>query len=404
MRLYNGSKFSTEATMSEYQYYEFQAIDRPLTEKEMGELRKLSSRAEITATSFWNEYNFGDFKGNPLKMMERYFDAFLYYANWGTHTLMLRLPRETVALGDIEPHCKSECLGLHKTKTHIILEFNSEDDSGDWDPENDPSLSRLIPLRTELLSGDLRSLYLAWLAGVQFPAYSDDDQDDSIEPPVPSGLKSLSRAQKALASFLRLDEDTLTVAAQTSSALTPSRSGSLDVERWVERLSADEKNQLLIELVKQKRPHLAMELRARFERDSAASHHRTTPAGAVAKRRTVQQIRDEVERRREEFERRRREKATRQREAAERRAAEQRKKYLDEIAPREEQIWKEVVSLTEASRPSEYDRAVELLKDLRDLGEQRANSSRFEARFDNFCAQRAKKPAFLKRLKKARLV
>lgn len=33
--------------MSEYQYYEFQAIDRGLTDKEMSELRSFSSRADI---------------------------------------------------------------------------------------------------------------------------------------------------------------------------------------------------------------------------------------------------------------------------------------------------------------------------------------------------------------------
>ena len=42
--------------MSEYQYYEFRAIDRPLTSRQMGELRKLSTRAEITPISFTNEY------------------------------------------------------------------------------------------------------------------------------------------------------------------------------------------------------------------------------------------------------------------------------------------------------------------------------------------------------------
>ena len=50
--------------MSEYQYYEFQAIDRRLTEKEMQELRGYSSRARITPTSFVNEYSFGSFKGD----------------------------------------------------------------------------------------------------------------------------------------------------------------------------------------------------------------------------------------------------------------------------------------------------------------------------------------------------
>ncbi len=42
--------------MSEYQYYEFRAIDHPLERKEMDELRALSSRAEITPTSFTNTY------------------------------------------------------------------------------------------------------------------------------------------------------------------------------------------------------------------------------------------------------------------------------------------------------------------------------------------------------------
>ncbi|MDH3316099.1 MAG: hypothetical protein OER43_10075 [Gammaproteobacteria bacterium] len=41
--------------MSEYQYYEFQAIDRPLTQSQMRELRSVSTRATITPTRFVNE-------------------------------------------------------------------------------------------------------------------------------------------------------------------------------------------------------------------------------------------------------------------------------------------------------------------------------------------------------------
>jgi len=59
----------------------------------MQEIRRLSSRARITSTSFINSYSWGDFKGNPRALMEKYFDAFLYLANWGTHWFMLRLPR-----------------------------------------------------------------------------------------------------------------------------------------------------------------------------------------------------------------------------------------------------------------------------------------------------------------------
>ena len=61
--------------MSEYQHYEFLAIDRPLTEDEMEALRAISTRSKITPVSFTNEYNWGGFKGDPDKLMQRYFDA-----------------------------------------------------------------------------------------------------------------------------------------------------------------------------------------------------------------------------------------------------------------------------------------------------------------------------------------
>ena len=43
--------------MSEYQYYEFQALDRPLDKDEMRQLRAVSTRASITPTRFVNEYH-----------------------------------------------------------------------------------------------------------------------------------------------------------------------------------------------------------------------------------------------------------------------------------------------------------------------------------------------------------
>ena len=49
--------------MSEYQYYEFRAIDRSLDHHQMQKLRAASSRAVITPTSFVNEYNGATLKG-----------------------------------------------------------------------------------------------------------------------------------------------------------------------------------------------------------------------------------------------------------------------------------------------------------------------------------------------------
>ena len=67
--------------MSEYQCYEFIALDRPLSSKEMTELRAISTRAAITPTRFWNEYHWGSLKADPAKLVERYFDAHMYFAD-----------------------------------------------------------------------------------------------------------------------------------------------------------------------------------------------------------------------------------------------------------------------------------------------------------------------------------
>jgi hypothetical protein len=70
--------------VGEYQYYEFVAVDRALDDRQLDQLRALSSRAHITPTSFVNTYEWGNLRGDPRVLMERYFDAFLYLANWGT--------------------------------------------------------------------------------------------------------------------------------------------------------------------------------------------------------------------------------------------------------------------------------------------------------------------------------
>ena len=79
--------------MSTYQYYEFLAVDRALTSAEQGALRELSTRADITSSRFVNVYNYGSFKGAPDRLMERYFDVFVYMDSWGTRELQFRLPR-----------------------------------------------------------------------------------------------------------------------------------------------------------------------------------------------------------------------------------------------------------------------------------------------------------------------
>src|SRR5215207_6189063 len=99
--------------MSEYQYYEFQAVDRPLTREQMAELRALTSRATITPTRLVNVYHWGDFRGDPLRLIEQCFDAFVYVANWGTHQFMLKLPRRLLDPGAAGRYAVEGSLDVH---------------------------------------------------------------------------------------------------------------------------------------------------------------------------------------------------------------------------------------------------------------------------------------------------
>lgn len=91
--------------MSEYQHYEFVAVDRPLDASELRALRGLSTRAHITSTSFVDTYEWGNFRGDPRVLVERYFDAFLYLANWGTRELIFRLPARLIELETAQRYC-----------------------------------------------------------------------------------------------------------------------------------------------------------------------------------------------------------------------------------------------------------------------------------------------------------
>jgi hypothetical protein len=52
--------------MSQYQYVAFRAIDAPVSGKNLKFMRDQSTRAEVTAWSFENEYHFGG-KATPPK-------------------------------------------------------------------------------------------------------------------------------------------------------------------------------------------------------------------------------------------------------------------------------------------------------------------------------------------------
>ena len=382
--------------MSEYQYYEFQAVDRPLSKVDMAELRAISTRATITPTRLQNVYHYGDFKGDPLALMERYFDAFVYVANWGTHQLMIRLPGRLLDPATVRPYAIEGFLDVHARRECVILELGREDDDGGggWveDDESESWMPALLPLRADLAAGDLRALYLAWLAGIR----ADMLDEDEVEPRVPAGLGTLSASLNALVEFLRVDEDLIAVAAERSPALAAGPAPGY-LARWIGAMPVADKDALLIRLVAEDGAPIRAELLQGFRREHSS------PSEAHPGSRTVAELLAAAEERAEARKRREAERKAAERARKEREQAATRETYLGELVGHEDHLWRRAGELIEAKRVKEYEQAVEVLKDLRDLGVRQGQGDGFAARLRSIRERYANRPALLQRLDNAGL-
>ncbi|TJZ98828.1 hypothetical protein [Actinacidiphila oryziradicis] len=369
--------------MSEYQYYEFLAVDRPLTEEELRQVRALSTRADITPTRFVNEYHWGDFRGDTTKLVERLYDAHLYYANWGSRRLVLRLPGTVLPAKRAAPYAKEESLSVWTRSGHTLLDFSlSSDDGGEWDFETSYELSAFVGLRAELLAGDLRPLYLSWLAGVAAWELADDDEEEyacEVEPPVPPGLAALTGPQQALADFLNVDADLLAAAAETSAPAA-----------FIAALPATEKDALLLKAVLGTAPQPGPPLLARY-RATAPGH------GSGAQLRTAAQLLDAAYRRRTEHRQRENEARAAAEEARARAAAEAREAHLDQLARNTGKAWRDIEGLIAQKKPAAYDSAIALLKDLRDIHARTGGTTDFDRRAGELRAAHRGKPALMRR-------
>ncbi|WP_162625064.1 hypothetical protein [Streptomyces cadmiisoli] len=237
--------------VSEYQYYEFLAVDRSLDAEQLQQVRALSTRARISSTRFVNEYHWGDFRGDSTKLVEQLYDAHLYYANWGSRRLLLRLPATVLPAKKATAYARNEALTVWSRSGHTLLDFSRDGEHDEeWEFETSAELSSLIGLRAELAAGDLRPLYLAWLAALSVRELDDDEGAEyarEMEPPIPYGLSQLTGPQRALVDFLEVDTDLLTAAAQVSEP-RPSPDGPQrhELTAFIAALPVQDKDDLLL--------------------------------------------------------------------------------------------------------------------------------------------------------------
>ncbi len=378
--------------MSEYQYYEFQAIDTPLTEKQMGTLRSISSRAEITPTSFTNHYNYGDFKGDPRKLMRTFFDAHVYVANWGSAELHLRIPLEF-----LEPETVKRMDGVQglyvfdidRTETHWILRWDlgESEDREQFELEDGAGcMGRLRPIRDEIMRGDLRSLYIAWLAGI-----SRDLLDEEAEEPfLATGMGALTRAQRDLAEFIGVDPDLLAGAGIGFEDAGGDDQAGI-VEEWLNSLSREQLQEMVRDLAAGQAAKAELRVRSELlQIRKARQEEQETPLRTVADLLAAAEQGKRLRQKRKDQARQKR--LAREREAW--------KKYLASLAEDFSKAWGQAHLHAERGSGKGYDEACTMVKDLQEAYGVHASKGEFGQKLNEFMQAHSKRRKLVERLVK----
>ena len=378
--------------MSEYQYYEFLAIDRPLTKEETDYLRTISTRAEITPVSFINHYNWGDFKGDPEKLMRRFFDAHVYVANWMTAVFMVRLPLEALPKKIDKAMKVAYILDFKATQTHWVVTWCLEE-SEDYDRFGMESgngwMVRLAPLRDELLRGDLRSLYIGWLAAVASGVINDTEK----EPLSINGLGNLTSSQQALAEFLEIDPDLLESTGIDSPAAQAEKISKDEIDAWVDVLPLNEIKSVMKQLLNGKGLQAERTLKNKFLtwRKSLQGEKAELP------RRTVKKLWENAKKA-EEL-RLGREKHERMIQETKRR--EERDAYLKHLAKDFPKMWGSLQQTVKRGSGLAYDQACHSIIDISEAHTRFGNRKRFGLELTEFMSHHMQRRALIHRLVKA---
>src|SRR6266487_1952968 len=373
--------------MSEYQRYEFMTSDRPLTRVQLDAVNALSSHIEASSTHALIEYHWGDFKHNRIKVLQEFFDGFLYWANWGSPQLAFRFPHGILPADLIDGYDLEDFVTFTRYSDYDILDiqFGEMEAPDEW---INYELGSLIALRDELMEGDLRALYIVWLAAqIMIEGYDEEEDENEEEdweisvPPLPPGFGTLTAAQYSLAELLRVPQELLVAAARHSKTVAPTTGD--DFAAWVRLLPPDRQNDYLVRLAHNEpglRRLLVRELRELGQDKTRA----TPPTGEHVTYATLL-AESKVMKAQLEREKREQEQLARQR-------------HLQDIHDHRDAYWHQVEQAVSRGTGSGYDEAVRLLVELREAAEQFKESQEFQDRFRAWVRPHLRRPAFVKRL------
>jgi hypothetical protein len=269
-----------------------------------------------------------------------------------------------------------------------------------------------MALREELMDGDVRALYIVWLAseclmGIGEGGNRDDAYEDVVEvdydvdvPAIPLGLGTLTSAQQALAELLQAPQELLVAAARHSSAAIASIDDAEDMAGLIHLLPLDRRTDYLMRLAHNE-PGLSRKLMKELQALSQESQlgqrsqdhsqdaaRRTSSAGTrvpfaalLTESRAIGAQWEHEQRERERL---------------------MREYHLQQIHEQQDEYWHRAELAVTRGSGAGYDEAAAILAELRDVSAHFKEMPAFEARFRAWVTPHVRRPAFVKRLQERR--
>jgi hypothetical protein len=302
---------------------------------------------------------------------------------------MFRIPSELFDMKQLKAFFVSDEIEYWPTKDKksIIFDLNfCDEDLADW-TEGEGWLDDLLSLREELIQGDFRVLYLAWLEAAVKALGDEEIKGDTLEPPVPYGLKELSSAQEMYTRFLDIDEAMIEVAAQQSEV---QKDKGIEVEKWINKLSEDEKNEFLLKLSLGEKNLSAIfnnRIHELAKNEQPPTEKTRTKGRSIS---TLIELANEWHQQRKEKEQQREELAH--------------KRRLELLATKKDKVWEEIYSLIEEKKSNPYDKAAKLLNEMHELAQYQNEWIVFRKHIEKIKTTYSRRTAFLQRMRDLKLI
>jgi hypothetical protein len=330
--------------MSYFESYLFQKRTGQLTQNQKNAVQSLSSRAEVSSTDAYFEYNYGSFSGDPLDILARYFDALRFYIPHYGGRLAYRFDPRFVDVKKLQSFEVKNHITVSEIRDSIVIDINlcNDGDYHETETEFYEKDNLFAKFHDDTLNRDYRWLEILWCFAMNQQHHPDHSQ--SIRPTLTH--QKMSPRHHLLTDFFYESTDTINVIEQLTYR---TEVDDFDPDEWIDHISINDMRPIIKQLLFD--PHFAhQELLTNLRKTSEEAGCPAELAPSI----THQAINDLIDI------------ARKQREAAEQKdIAQEAEKFTRKVIRLETSLWDRAHTLIGEKKSASYQLAIQIMHGIK---------------------------------------